>query len=1165
MSIKNSMYAKLVDSNPDVKAHYESYIISNPDYHKKHRMKSYQFLSALKKYYKNGQKGEFPKAPHEYTLIGRAPAPVVNTPAPAPVAAPVETVTVAEQPVSSDYMLVKNSAYFDAEWYLKEYPDVAESGMDPVDHYLTIGWKEFRRPGQSFSTLLYLNRYPDASEMVINPLVHFEKIGKAQKRVSSFKGLYDQVKKDVDIISNSKFFDKDWYREHNMKNDVTREEPALHYYCIGCYLGMEPGPLFDSKLFAKSYPEVKGLQVPPLLHYEVSCKNRGKGYINKSTSFYSNVNLQNKILREMLTLENELFSQGRAYEGKRVLLVSHIMNLTGAPRVCLNMAVMLKSMGYYPVMMTFANGDLNKEAKRNGISVVEMTCYEKKELSYDIVRVLNHFDFIVFNTVESLMLAHIFQGTKAKKIGWFHEGNETLDLMPEKQIKRINLLDEVCFGSPYCKKFFDEFLDEGVEPRTLLYGVDGDYITSVANGAANLREGNKVVFEIVGTIGYRKGIHVLLDAIDKLDDSVRENCEFWFIGSVIDPPVGEQLSQMMEKYSCIKRWDSVEYEVLIELEKNCDVLLCPSIDDPLPVVLTEAMILNKAICLSSNVGTAQFMEDKENALIFESGNVEELSGLLTDIVNGKYDLESIGAAGRRVFDEKLSLDIFRQNLEDLFVTEEKEDFECYAIDNTVNIHDIRIEFNRVLFVFSCDKDNELYLFSEGKTYHEMPYTEEHWVCLNDFLNDNNKRLSIIPVETDCLTKFKAIIGSNKYDTMDLHIADYSWLRFSQLANQNNLCLMVNEDIISFTTLSDFNKRVLASKKVPEGDKQLIKALSTGKLRYNVYTETRENKNDNAYTLFLYDLKTNEDAYFVTTKDVYDKEENPYIKEHLLILNSDLAKHHMIYAKNIIVSWHATPIAGAGRMKYMYPFIKQNYIFVPHGISYDKNSYYLHRSYWGYFTKVVCTSEFEKEYLEQCNDYKDVQVLGYPRLDKWADAVVDSKQIFLFPTWRDEIKDCYTDNIFEICKAITEKLPDHKLIYAAHPSVEKGDFLYISSRIKKLSKNIVTFMCSNGDMFNEYFQSAKYLITDYSSVAYDFAYKKDAVAIYYKPFWGEDNHYQFRDAFYENNCGIFAEDTQSIIDIVSDESSSEHVAEKAGKFFVRIDKGNSERVMEYIQK
>ena len=53
--------------------------------------------------------------------------------------------------------------FFDAEFYLKEYPEVANVRIDPLHHYLEYGWREGRIPSPSFSTLLYLNNNPDVA------------------------------------------------------------------------------------------------------------------------------------------------------------------------------------------------------------------------------------------------------------------------------------------------------------------------------------------------------------------------------------------------------------------------------------------------------------------------------------------------------------------------------------------------------------------------------------------------------------------------------------------------------------------------------------------------------------------------------------------------------------------------------------------------------------------------------------------------------------------------------------------------------------------------------------------------------------------------------------------------------------------------------------------
>jgi hypothetical protein len=49
----------------------------------------------------------------------------------------------------------------DSEFYLDRYPDVGESGVEPLEHYAFSGWLLGRDPCLAFSTSFYLSRYKD--------------------------------------------------------------------------------------------------------------------------------------------------------------------------------------------------------------------------------------------------------------------------------------------------------------------------------------------------------------------------------------------------------------------------------------------------------------------------------------------------------------------------------------------------------------------------------------------------------------------------------------------------------------------------------------------------------------------------------------------------------------------------------------------------------------------------------------------------------------------------------------------------------------------------------------------------------------------------------------------------------------------------------------------
>ena len=81
---------------------------------------------------------------------------------------------------------VRNSAFFDREFYLDSNPDVRASGMDAASHYLFCGGGEGRDPGPFFSTHEYLARFPHVAASGVNPLAHYEMYGRREMSTFSF-------------------------------------------------------------------------------------------------------------------------------------------------------------------------------------------------------------------------------------------------------------------------------------------------------------------------------------------------------------------------------------------------------------------------------------------------------------------------------------------------------------------------------------------------------------------------------------------------------------------------------------------------------------------------------------------------------------------------------------------------------------------------------------------------------------------------------------------------------------------------------------------------------------------------------------------------------------------------------------------------------------------
>ncbi|MGM1054169.1 MAG: hypothetical protein ACQEXO_17535 [Pseudomonadota bacterium] len=75
-----------------------------------------------------------------------------------------------------------SSASFDADWYARTYPDVAEGGIEPEVHYLKFGMLEGRNPSAEFNTRHYITAHPDIAAAGEHPLLHYIRWGRDEQR-----------------------------------------------------------------------------------------------------------------------------------------------------------------------------------------------------------------------------------------------------------------------------------------------------------------------------------------------------------------------------------------------------------------------------------------------------------------------------------------------------------------------------------------------------------------------------------------------------------------------------------------------------------------------------------------------------------------------------------------------------------------------------------------------------------------------------------------------------------------------------------------------------------------------------------------------------------------------------------------------------------------------
>ncbi len=213
--------------------------------------------------------------------------------------------------------VIQRSGFFDGEWYLTKYPDVARAKRDPLEHYLTHGWREGRLPGPYFDGVWYLKEYPEVAGAGVNPLEHYLRDGKKKGyrpfpqgkklcpllmginrlRPGKLRNLalriygalgdpFLQNLSDMHCVKYSGFFDREWYLK--TYSDVARagRDPLEHYLTIGGTEGRSPSLRFDGGKYLKDYPDVVASGENPLLHYLRKGKKEGRTFEDMTWDVY---------------------------------------------------------------------------------------------------------------------------------------------------------------------------------------------------------------------------------------------------------------------------------------------------------------------------------------------------------------------------------------------------------------------------------------------------------------------------------------------------------------------------------------------------------------------------------------------------------------------------------------------------------------------------------------------------------------------------------------------------------------------------------------------------------------------------------------------------------------------------------------------------------------
>lgn len=346
----------------------------------------------------------------------------------------------------------------------------------------------------------------------------------------------------------------------------------------------------------------------------------------------------------------------KANDNKRILLISHELSYTGAPIALMNMAIVMQKMGFSVIYAGMNDASLKKELEINHLDYVLNWIFIDGDRQKEYIR---NFDLVVICTFGMKGLIEGYKDVEIPIIWWIHEAE-----VGYQEVEYLNIGKNVSVfcGGKYAQRAFQKHCK--VEYAQILqYCIPEEELFTEEIG---ILEREKITFGLIGAISERKAQDILLKAALKLPIEYREKIQIILIGAVIEIEQGywEKQKVLLEQLENVKIIGEISQKELAEKYKEIDVLVCPSRDDPMPVVVTQGMMYGKPCILSKNVGQVEFIEPGVNGFIFEGE--DELAEQMKWIVNHKENLYNIGKCARRIYEQNFSETIMKRQIKELW-------------------------------------------------------------------------------------------------------------------------------------------------------------------------------------------------------------------------------------------------------------------------------------------------------------------------------------------------------------------------------------------------------------------------------------------------------------------------------------------------------------------
>jgi GT2 family glycosyltransferase/glycosyltransferase involved in cell wall biosynthesis len=343
--------------------------------------------------------------------------------------------------------------------------------------------------------------------------------------------------------------------------------------------------------------------------------------------------------------------------GRDVLILSHDLTNSGAPRIVFDMATALREAGHFVIVMSPTDGCLRHELAAAGITVlVEPLLLAQHDSLRDFAR---NFDRVIANTVVSWPA--VLQLSRVADVYWYiHESQliaDEFDYRPDF-VQALHEARQVWAISKRTQRYLQK---RRADVALLETSVDA-FPAAQRGDAAPGPAGRALSFAVIGSYEPRKGQDVAIAAIGLLPEDIRRRCRFNFFGRTLDEDFRRALPGLVGGMSEIHLGPDLSHELCLQQMQAADVILCPSRDDAMSLVALEAMSLGKVVACTAQTGISEYLRDMESGIVIADPRPETISAALLRCIEAHADWPRIAQAGHEIYSHHFTRAAFAKRL-----------------------------------------------------------------------------------------------------------------------------------------------------------------------------------------------------------------------------------------------------------------------------------------------------------------------------------------------------------------------------------------------------------------------------------------------------------------------------------------------------------------------